>query len=119
MAKNAYLEKQAFERRFYLDVGVRMGRQQILDMFCLVLNDPKIMKKDTLGKKRLYKVILATGDCIDQYQDAWQKTDETDYMRAKLDEALAAIFGPELYESFEKRYEYSPEFDYKKGKWKR
>lgn len=117
--QSAFLEKQQQEKKLYLDIGVRLGRQQMLDMFCLVLNDPDIMGKDTFGKKRLYKAILATGDYIDKYQDAWQKTDETDYMRAKLDEALATIFGPELYESFEKRYEYSPEFDYKKGKWKR
>ena len=116
--KSAFLEKQQQEKKFYLDVGVRLGRQQMLDMFCLVLNDQKIMGKDTFGKKRLYKVILATGDCIDKYQDAWQKTEETDYMRAKLDEALANIFGPELHETFEKRYEYCCDYDYVKGRWR-
>jgi predicted secreted acid phosphatase len=117
--KNQFLAQREAENKFCLDVGVRLGRQQLLDMMCLVLNDPEVMGKDTFGKKRLYKIILATGDRIDEYNDAWQKTDEADYKRAKLDEALAKIFGPELHESFEKRYEFCPTYDYNKGKWKR
>lgn len=50
MAKNAYLEKQQIARQMYLDIGIRYGRQQILDMLSLVLHDPEIMKKDTFGK---------------------------------------------------------------------
>ena len=119
MAKNAYLEKQAFERRFYLDVGVRMGRQQIMDMMSLALRDPEIMGKDTFGKDRLLKVVKAIGENIDKYQPAWSKTDETDYYRAKLDAALAEAYGEGMHDTFEKRYEFSPEYDYKKGKWKR
>jgi hypothetical protein len=118
MAKNAYLEKQAFERRFYLDVGVRMGRQQILDMMSLALRDPEIMGKDTFGKDRLLKVVKAIGENIDKYQPAWGRTDETDYYRAKLDAALAEAYGEGMHDTFEKRYEFAPEFDYVKGKWK-
>ena len=118
MAKNAYLEKLAFERRFYLDVGVRMGRQQILDMMSLALRDPEIMGKDTFGKDRLLKVVKAIGENIDKYQPAWQKTDETDYYRAKLDAALADAYGDGLHDTFEKRYEFSPTYDYNTGKWK-
>lgn len=116
--KNAYLEKQQISRQMYLDIGIRYGRQQILDMLSLVLHDPEIMKKDTFGKKRLLKIVQGIGDYIDQYQPAWERTDETDYHRAKLDAALADIYGKELHDSFDKRYEFSPEYDYKKGKWK-
>lgn len=119
MAKNAFLEKQREEKKLYMDIGVRYGRQQILDMLSLVLNDPAIMKKDTFGKKRLLKIALAIGDRIDEYHPAWQRTDETDYYRARLDAALAEIYGPELHDTFEKRYEFSPDYDYKKGKWSR
>ena len=116
--KNSYFEKQQILRQMYLDIGIRYGRQQILDMLSLVLNDPKIMKKDTFGKKRLIKIVEGIGNCIDEYQPAWERKDETDYYRAKLDASLANIYGEELHDSFDKRYEFSPEYDYKKGKWK-
>ena len=117
--KNHFLAKQEIANKYCFDIGVSAGRQQMLDMMCIVMNDPKVMGRDTFGEKRLYKIIVATGDCIDEYQDAWQKTDETDYKRAKLDAALAKIFGPKLHESFERRYEFCPQYDYNKGKWKR
>ena len=117
--KSAFLEKQQYEKRFYFDVGVRMGRQQILDMMSLALRDPAVMGKDTFGRKRLMKVVAAIGENIDLYQVAWEKKDETDYYRSKLDEALAEAYGKELHDSFLKRYEFAPEFDYVKGKWKR
>ncbi len=119
MAKNAYFEKLAFERKFYLDVGVRMGRQQILDMMSLALRDPEIMGKDTFGKDRLLRVIKAIGEKIDYFQEAWQKTDETDYYRAKLDAALADAYGDGMHDTFEKRYEFSPQYDYNTGRWKK
>lgn len=118
MGKNGFLEKQRFERQFCLDVGIRYGRQQIIDMLSLVLHDPNIMKKDTFGKKRLLKVVKGLGDYIDKYQPAWERTEETDYYRAKLDDALSEIYGTELHDTFDKRYEFSPEYDYTKGKWK-
>lgn len=119
MAKNPYLEKQQIARQMYLDIGIRYGRQQILDMLSLVLHNPQIMKKDTFGKKRLLKIVQGIGDYIDKYQPAWERTDETDYYRAKLDAALADIYGTELHDTFDKRYEFSPDYDYTKGKWKR
>lgn len=119
MAKqNAYLAKQAAINHGYFEAGLQMGRQQILDMLSLVLHDPQIMKKDTFGKERLLKIVQAIGDYIDKYQPAWERTDETDYYRAKLDAALADIYGKELYDTFDKRYEFSPDYDYTKGKWK-
>lgn len=96
-----------------------MGRQQILDMMCISLNDPDVMGKDTFGKERLYKLIKAIGENIDFFQKAWERHDETDYYRVKMDEKMASFLGEELHESFEKRYPYCSDFDYMKGKWKK
>ncbi len=99
-------------------VGLRAGRQQILDMMSLVLRDPEIMGKDTFGSERLLKVVTGINDYIDFYQQAWEKDDETDYYRAKLDAALADAYGEGLHDSFLERYDFAPEYDYNKGRWK-
>ena len=119
MAKqNSYLAKQAAVNYGYFTAGLQSGRQQILDLVSLVLRDPEIMGKDTFGKDRLLKVVKGVGDYIDLYQKAWEKDDETDYYRAKLDAALAEAYGDGLHDSFLKRYEFAPEFDYNRWKWK-
>jgi hypothetical protein len=119
MGKNGFLEKQRIERQAYFDAGLQMGRQQILDMMCIVLNDPDIMGKDTFGKDRLLKVVKGVGDYIDVFQKAWERDDETDYYRDKLDGWLARIYGEGMHDTFSKRYEYCCDYDYVKGKWKR
>lgn len=119
MAKqNSYLAKQVAVNHGYFTAGLQSGRQQILDLVSLVLRDPAIMGKDIFGKERLLKVVKGVGEYIDLYQKAWEKDDETDYYRAKLDAALAEAYGDRLHDSFLQRYEFAPEFDYKKGKWK-
>lgn len=118
MGKNKYLLKQQITRQVYLDVGLQCGRQQIIDMISLVLRDPTIMGKDTFGKDRLLKVMEGIGQYLDVYQKAWEKNEETDYYRFKLDQELASAYGEELYDSFLKRYEFLSEFDYEKGRWK-
>jgi hypothetical protein len=119
MGKNPFLDKQAAMQRACFEAGLQSGRQQILDMMSVVLRNPAIMKKDTFGKDRLLTVVKGIGECIDFYQKAWEKDDETDYYRAKLDAALAEAYGDGLHDSFLKRYEFAPEFDYQKGKWKK
>ena len=119
MAKNAFLEKQRALQSAFFNAGLQSGRQQIIDLVSLVLRDPDIMGRDTFGKDRLLKVVKGIGEYIDMYQPAWEKTDETDYYRAKLDDALAEAYGEGLHNSFHQRYEFAPEFDYMKGKWKR
>lgn len=118
MAKKDFLARQKERERIFLDVGLQCGRQQIIDMVSLVLRDPDIMGKDIFGKDRLIKVVKGIGDYIDKYYPAWQKDDESDYYQKKLDDALAEAYGVELSDSFHKRYEYAPEFDYGKGRWK-
>ena len=116
---NEYLARQRALQQACFDAGLRSGRQQILDMASLVLRDPEIMGKDTFGKERLLKVIKGIGEYIDKFQLAWQKTDETDYYRVKLDAALAEAYGEGLHDTFLQRYDSAPEFDYTKGKWKK
>ena len=119
MGKNDYLAKQrAIQQGFFL-AGLQSGRQQIIDMVSLVLHDQDIMGKDTFGRDRLLKVVKGIGDYIDTYQKAWELDDETDYYRAKLDDALAEAYGENLRDTFLKRYEVAPEYDYNRGKWKK
>ena len=118
MAKKDFLARQAETNRAFFTAGLQSGRQQIIDMLSLVLNDKEIMGKNTFGKDRLLKVVNGIGEYIDTYQKAWEKDDETDYYRAKLDEALAKIYGEGMHDTFLKRYEFAPEYDYFKGKWK-
>ena len=118
MAKNDFLAKQRAVQRGFFEAGLQCGRQQVIDMVSLVLRDPEIMGKDTFGKDRLIKVVTGIKDYIGIYQKAWEKDDETDYYRAKLDDALAQAYGEDLHDSFPNRYQFAPEFDYAKGKWK-
>ena len=118
MGKNDFLARQKALQRACFDAGLRSGRQQIIDMVSLVLRDPEIMGKDTFGKDRLLKVVKGIGEYIDTYEKAWLKDDETDYYRAKLDAALEEAYGDALHDSFLKRYDFAPEFDYNRGKWK-
>lgn len=118
MGKNGYLERQRATQKAFFDAGLQSGRQQIMDMLVLVLRDPSIMGKDTFGRERLINVVNGIGEYIDKFQPAWEKTDETDYYQVKLDEELSAAYGETLHDSFHKRYEFAPEFDYMKGKWK-
>ena len=118
MAKNGFLERQKATQRAYFDAGLQMGRQQIMDMMSLVLNDPEIMGKDTFGKKRLLKVVKGISDYIDKFQPAWERSDEADYYQKKMDDSLAMVYGDDLADSFHQRYEFMPEFDYTKGRWK-
>jgi hypothetical protein len=119
MAKNDFMARKRAEQRAYFDAGLQSGRQQIMDMLTLVLRDPDIMGKDVFGKDRLIKVCKGIGEYIDTYNLAWQKHDETDYWRDKLDKELAQAYGEGMLDSFLQRYEYAPEYDYWKGKWKK
>lgn len=118
MGKSGLLERQKVMQRAYFDAGLRLGRQQILDMMSLVLNDPEYMGKDTFGKKRLLNVVKGIGEYIDKFQPAWEKSVEADYYQQKMDDGLVAVYGDDLADSFHQRYDCMPEFDYKKGRWK-
>lgn len=118
MKKNDYLARQKIMQQAYFDAGVQMGRQQILDMMSLTLNDEKYVKKDIHGKDRLCVIVKGIGDYIDKYEKAWQKDDEADYYQKKMDTALAQIYGEGMHDTFFERYEFAAEYDYTKGRWK-
>lgn len=42
MAKNDFIARQNAIKKAFLEAGLQSGRQQILDMMSLVLNDPDI-----------------------------------------------------------------------------
>ena len=115
--QNSFLAKQEAIQKGCFTAGLQSGRQQIIDMVSLVLRDPEIMGKDTFGKERLLKVVKGIGDYIDKFQPAWERTDETDYYRDKLDAALAEAYGDGLHDSFANRYPYAPDYNYKTGRW--
>ena len=119
MAKNDYQARLKAMKDGYFQAGLECGRQQILDMMTLVLRDKKIMGKDIFGKDRLMAVVNGIGECIDDYQLAWEKHDETDHVQKMLDDNLAEAYGEALHDSFHVRYPYAPEFDYKTGRWKK
>lgn len=116
--KNNYIARRDADRKGFFRAGEQTGRQVILDMMVLTLRDPEIMGKDIFGKDRLLKVVKGIEHYLDVFDQAFQATDETDYWRAKLDAALAEAYGEKLHNSFLERYEFAPEFDYNKGKWK-
>ena len=119
MAKNDFLARQRATQQAFFEAGLQSGRQQIMDMLSLVLNDKKIMGKDVFGKDRLIRVITGIGEYIDMYQPAWEKSDEADYYQKKMDDALANVYGDDLHDSFYDRYKYAPEYDYVTGRWKK
>lgn len=114
MGKNDFLAKQRAIQEAFFTAGLQSGRQQVMDMMSLVLNE-----KYGFGKDRLVNVVTGIGECIDKFQTAWDKSDEADYYQKKLDAALADIYGDSLHDSFYERYKYAPEYDYMKGRWKR
>lgn len=111
MAKNAYLEKQAAMRQGYFTAGLQTGRQQILDMVSLVLRDPEIMGKDTLGKERLRKIYAKLTEIANEYHTAFTADPEADYWQDALDRHLREVWGDEL-QTFYERYPYVKKFDY-------
>lgn len=119
MVKNNYIARRDADRKGFFRAGEQTGRQVVLDMMVLALRDPEIMGKDTFGKDRLLKVVKGIEHYMDVFDQAFQATDETDYWRAKLDAMLADAFGEEMYDTFDKRYEYCRDYDYVKGKWKK
>ena len=91
--------------------------QYMVDMFCLALNDPEVMGKDTLGFRRISKVIQAVQNYRDTFAGAMShKNAEADYYREKLDERLRKIIPPEHFSPFLERYNWLEDIQYEKRK---
>ncbi len=103
MKKNWYLQKQRTRDQVNRDVASETERQYMVDLMCLVLNDPKIMGRDTFGAKRLARIVAGLNVAYAEWYDALTNSDEADYYRVKLDEHLQTILHDKLV-PFEERY---------------
>lgn len=111
--KNAYIAQRDAERQHFFVAGCDTTAQQMFDMMCLALHDPKVMGKGrTIGAKRLKRIHDAMYEYERMYHEAWMFTQESDYYQEKLDAALRDIFG--IVEPFNTRYPYQKEWNYNK-----
>ena len=117
MAKNGFLQKQQEKNQFLLEVGMDTGFQKCWDLLQLVLHDPKVMGKDTFGKKRIKKIYWAMKDLEKELGTAWltSKYNDADVRQRDLDALLGEIWGEELC-PFHERYPYVKQPDYSKTK---
>lgn len=79
--------------------------QLCLDVMVSVLNDSKIMGKDVFGAKRLMRIGDAFNRKFSEYIVAMSDHEEADYLRTKIDQEQAMIFGSEA-KSWSERYDY-------------
>lgn len=100
---NAYLEKQAFIKQSYFDVGIQLGFQRAIDMITIALNDPDCLGSRALGAEAIDRVLRRAVEADEYYGDAFLNRPETDYKRDKLDEKLRQINGPD-FPGFEVRH---------------
>ena len=105
MPKSGYLARQQEERRNRDHIIKNWTAQLCLDIFCTILNDPKIMGKDTFGEARLVKIGTEFNDRFDEFQMALSKDVEADYLRDKMDRIQRQIFKEKAL-PWEKRYLY-------------
>ena len=87
-----------------LEIGMEVGMQKMADFFAIALNDPAVLGKSILGKKRLMPVLQRVHDLIDEFAEAFTVADEADYMQEKLDRILRKIYGGSEFVPFEERY---------------
>ena len=62
MAKNDFLDRRNTREQAILDAGEEIGMQKMWDYVQLALRDPKIMGRDTFGRKRLEKLYQEVSD---------------------------------------------------------
>lgn len=114
MKQSGMIKRQKI-RDGVMEKAVKQTFQQYMsDMFILALNDPDVMGKDVLGYKRLVRVMDAVQKNYDRFYDALRKTDESDYCRVKMDEAMKRIIPADAFIPFEERYEWLPQISYEK-----
>lgn len=118
MGKNDYQTRKRVQLQDFLEVGEKMGRQQITDMFVHVLTDYSVMGNKKLRPEEVAKVVNETSERLQYFQEAWQKSPEADYKQQQLDAGMRESVPAELFSPFSERYPYLKQYDYTKGKWK-
>ena len=119
--QNNYLAQRRQRDQLVFDIGVKFGRQQILDYLSLALRDPQTMGKDTFSGARIIRVLKKIDSLMDEFYPAFDMCDEADYYQEKLDSLLREAYGGEIRDgcfSFRERYEVVKQFDYTTRKWR-
>lgn len=108
--KSVYLKNIQERQATGYEIVSDWTAQLALDTLAIILNDPKVMGRNTFGAKRLQKICEAFNERWPQHKIALSAHPEAEYMRSKIDQAQAAIFGPE-YTHWQDRYAYWDEND--------
>lgn len=111
-----FLKKQRAIQQVMLDVGMDTGFQKCWDLLQIILHDPKVMGKDTFGKKRIKKIYWAMKELEKDLGRAWLPSiyNDADVQQRNLDALLKEIWEDELC-PFDKRYPWVKKPDYSKG----
>ena len=118
MRKSEYLDKQRAVYQGFLDAGEQMGMQKMWDYIQLALRDPKVMGKDTFGKKRIEKIFNHLKFLADRYHICFTEDKEADYYQEELDAMLRP--GCDEFHPFYERYPQLKKIGYDKARkgWK-
>lgn len=85
------VERMAAEKQAAFDIGLRIGRQQTIDLLQLALQT-----KQGFGEKRMWELLIEMKDLFEQFHPAFDiKHPECDVFREHLDRALAQNCGKE------------------------
>jgi hypothetical protein len=96
MAKNS-LAKQINEMNQRLaHLHIQWGAQLACDMLTIILADPDVMGKDTIGTARRKKIEAALCEVMDSHILAVTKNPEADYLREDIDRRLKQIMGKDF-----------------------
>lgn len=104
-----YAQRQAAERREAFEIGLCIGKQQIIDYLQIALRT-----KHGMGEKRLWELLQDIKALYDEFFPAFDvRHPECDYYRERLDRALNESCGKEHpLVPFNKRYEYMKQVQY-------
>lgn len=91
-----YLDKKAAREQALIDAGIACGKQQIVDYLTLVLRDPKYVKKDIHGRKRIELIFVGLHDYERRYEKAYTVDKEADVAQQHLDDELREVYGDDL-----------------------
>lgn len=108
--KNAYAAELTRKRALGYEIVSDWTAQLCLDTLAMVLNDPDVMGRDAFGAKRLMRICEAFNEKYAVTKLALRDHEDSDYIRAKIDQAQAKIFGPD-YLHWQDRYPYWDERD--------
>ena len=105
-----FAQQIALEKQVAFDIGMKVGRQQTIDMLQIALR-----KEHGWGEKRLYDLLMNMKELVEYFWPAFDvKDDECDYYRELLDRALAENCGKEHpLIPFDERYEYLKKVNYR------